>query len=270
MQPKVSIIIPCFNSGKFIGEAMHSVDLCDSKEMTEVIIVDDGSTDNDTLVLLQAYRQAGVTVLRQDNGGPAAARNLGIANAKGNYLFFLDSDNKIRKDYISNAVRYMEADNKIGVVYGRPAFFGDAEDIRFHSQAFDMSKILVDNYIDMCALVRKSMLDSIGNFDENRIIIGHEDWELWLRAGWAEWKFYFIDKVSFDYRVRNDSLITQVNGEYKIGLMKQYVYSKHWRIFLTNYVYLLEQNKYYQFDKKRPVRSLIKYASLKLKAKRKS
>src|SRR4051812_30462131 len=100
-EPVVSIIIPCYNSGKYLPEALDSISAYPDKGMYEVIIINDGSTDELTLSLLNNLQQNGEhIVLHQENKGPAAARNAGVKMAKAPYLLFLDSDNKIESNYI--------------------------------------------------------------------------------------------------------------------------------------------------------------------------
>ncbi|WP_201986368.1 glycosyltransferase family 2 protein [Hymenobacter rubidus] len=256
---KVSVVIPCYNSGEYLGDALSSVAKSEGGIHYEVIIVDDGSTDIKTKEFLRQLPSNKYTIVYQKNTGPAGARNRGIKEAAGEYILFLDSDNKIRASYIARAVDLFEKYPSIGVVYGNASFFGDSNAPRFKSKPFDLIRMLENNYIDMCSMVRRQVCEEVGGMDEARILIGHEDWDFWLRINELKWQFYFIDEVLFDYRIRTDSLVMQAVMADKYENMLQYFYSKHWRILLREYKYLVEQNAYYVFDRRNPFRSFLKY-----------
>lgn len=257
--PAVSIIIPCYNSGLYIPEAIASIDAYAGEYDYEVIIVDDGSTDKLTLDFLASLLKEKYIVIHQENQGPAAARNTGVEASKGKYILFLDSDNKIRTDYIDIGINIFDAHADVGVVYGNAAFFGTTSIAQFHPAEFDMVKILYSNYIDMCSLVRRKVWQEVGGLDEDRRLIGHEDWEFWIRIGKTKWRFFHINHVLFDYRIRTDSLTTQAAQEQKFTQMLSYVYGKHWELFRKYYKHLSRQFDYYKYDQAQPFRTFIKF-----------
>jgi len=259
LQPLISIIIPCYNSGQYLPDALESIKTYPDKNAYEVIIVDDGSTDQYTLNLLTKLQTEGYIIFKQENKGPAAARNTGVSNAKAEYLLFLDSDNKIRSSYIDQGIKILSTFQDVGVVYGNPAFFGSKTEERFVTRSFDMYSILINNYIDMCSVIRKKAWQEVGGFDEARILIGFEDWEFWIRVGAAEWKFYHVNETLFDYRVREDSVIKNALQPDKHRQMLNYVHTKHLTLFNKFYSELYEQSCYYSNDQKKPFRSFIKY-----------
>lgn len=257
--PFVSVIIPCYNSGQFLPEALGSVLRYPDKSVYEIIIVNDGSTDMATLALLEQLTADGHTIINQPNAGPGAARNTGIKAARGEYILFLDSDNKIRPAYIDRAIAVFKERPEIGVVHGNAAFFGVENKVQFVPQEFDMLKMLRSNYIDMCSAVRKSVLSQVGGFDENRIMIGHEDWELWIRIGASGWKFAHMPEILFDYRIREDSLTQQVGQAERLTKMIAHVRQQNARLYANYYHYLEQQLAYYSFDKRQPLRAFLKY-----------
>src|SRR5262245_10979391 len=95
----VSVVIPCFNLGRYLGEAVESVRR-QSRKPAELIIVDDGSTDAETLNLFERLAREGVTILRQANQGAPAARNYGIRNASGPYILCLDADDVLEPAFL--------------------------------------------------------------------------------------------------------------------------------------------------------------------------
>ncbi|AMQ57485.1 glycosyltransferase family 2 protein [Algoriphagus sanaruensis] len=224
----ISIIIPCFNSGAFLLEALVSCSESVFKDY-EILIVDDGSTDLITLqVLADLKSDPTLKILTKENAGPASARNLGVKHSTGQFLLFLDSDNLIRPEYLGKSLKILTEDSSIGMVYSRPAFFGDISDSLkvFETVEYSMDRLLVGNYIDMCTLVRREAFLEVGEFDEHPDLIGFEDWDLWIRMGQTSWRSYFIPEQLFDYRVRKGSVMGSLVEERR-KRMFFYIGSKH-------------------------------------------
>ncbi|MBC8084977.1 MAG: glycosyltransferase [Hymenobacter sp.] len=260
--PIVSIVIPCYNSGDFLPAALESVFRYPGPEPYEVIVVDDGSTDKHTQEVLQKAAAEGCQVIYQENKGPAAARNKGIAHARGEYILFLDSDNKIRPDYIRQGIAVLNHRPEVGVVYGKASFFGEVAAPRFAGQPFDPYQLLKENYIDMCSVIRRSMWEELGGLDEARLLMGHEDWEFWIRAAGAGWQFQYVDEILFDYRIRANSLITEAVQPEAYRTMLAYVHAKHAPQYVKAFDYLYWQHRAYEHDRHQPVRSFFKYLYL--------
>lgn len=231
----ISVIIPCFNSGLFLKEAIESVRNSE-KTKFEIVLVNDGSTDGFTLTLLEEFERKGIKVIHQANQGPAAARNKGVIHSASEYLLFLDSDNKIKTDYLTLAKDILDSSRDIGVVYSKASFFGelsDSED-RFLSRDFSKDSLLAGNYIDMCSIVRRVVFDEVGGFDEHKDLIGWEDWDFWIRISQTDWKFHFIDQELFEYRVRNESLMG-TSDQIRKEKMLQYLGMKHGYLIHNRY-----------------------------------
>jgi glycosyltransferase involved in cell wall biosynthesis len=226
----LSVIVPCYNSGLYIREAISSVTVNQTKTC-EIVVVDDGSTDAYTIQVLKEIEAAGHRVVRRVNGGPAAARNTGVHAAKGKYLLLLDSDNKIRPAYMEEGIRILDQYPRVGVVYGKAEFFGETAKPRFsQSQVFDLEEMLLGNYIDACTVIRRRAWEEVGGMDEHRQLIGHEDWDLWIRLGMAGWAFWAIDEVMFDYRIRTHSVITEASKPEHYQVTQDYVHAKYVRL----------------------------------------
>lgn len=256
----LSVIIPCYNSGAYLPDALESVDQAVKYAgfKCEVIVIDDGSTDPHTKKLLSQLPDRGYIVLAQSNGGPAAARNTGIRAAKGKYLLFLDSDNKVKDHFIKTAIDILETTSSVDLVHGKADFFGESDSPRFLSAPFDLNKILACNYIDICCIVKRKVCIDMGGFDEERSIIGFEDWEFYIRAHLKGYKFHYIDNSVYDYRILSNSLSQSHDIE---GLHRaySYVYAKYaWHVRHT-LTWTYSQYQMYQFDKQRPFRSCVKY-----------
>jgi len=225
----VSIIIACFNQGEFILDAVSSIESCQDA-VYEVIIVNDGSTDSLTQKVLSYLESKGYIVIHQSNKGVAQARNAGIDIARGRYILPLDADNKIRELYIKKGIEILDKYPEVGVVYGNPEYFGEKTGI-WEVPEFDIIQLLKDNYIDTCAVFRKTVWQDCGGYEPCLEIQGHEDWDFWLCVAEKGWKFYHVPEVLFDYRVRAGSLSSRFRNYEIYQKSKHYIYSKHINLY---------------------------------------
>ena len=235
----LSVIMPCFNHGSYIQEALDSIKKEEIKFSYEVIIVDDGSTDAFTLSKLEALKLEGYTVIHQKNGGPGAARNTAIQNAAGKYILPLDADNKITAAYINTGIPILE-EGKYQIIYCTPLFFGELAGSarRFTSKPFDIANLLEENYIDCCSLFTKEVWIKNSGFDTAIPYYGHEDWEFWINAYHNGFKFLFLKESLFYYRILANSEADKFKDENKLIADHQYIIKKHAALFLTQYLKL--------------------------------
>lgn len=224
-QPVVSIIIPCYNHGAYIREALQSILDCEDRHICEVLIIDDGSTDAGTIRELETLQNEGWTIIRQTNQGLSAARNTGIEHARAPFILPLDSDNKIRNTYL-RAASIMQQDESIDVVYGDACYFG-LKDGRWTNQPWSLQRIMLSNYIDACALIRASALQKAGGYD-TRLKLGYEDWDLWLRLSFRGCKFHYLPEICFDYRVVKGSMVRTLTGKKeRSNAVLEHIYELH-------------------------------------------
>ncbi len=221
----VSIIIPCYNHGHFLKETLMSVGPLVKDGTAEVIVVNDGSTDAATIQTLAELEKEGWRILHQENRGLSEARNTGIRSAQTSLILPLDSDNLIIPDFVRKATGILFRSAEIDIVYPDCMIFSDVE----HYQTvgpFDPCRLINDNYIDACAIFRKTLWDELGGYDKNLPGMGHEDWDFWVRALMAKKIFYYLPMAGFRYRVREDSMLRTVTR--KMGEEnRRYIYAKH-------------------------------------------
>jgi glycosyltransferase involved in cell wall biosynthesis len=200
-RPRLSVIIPCHNDGDYLIDAVASVKR--NAPATELVIVDDGSTQPRTREVLAALGEAGHRVIEQPHGGLSSARNRGIDASAGDYFLPLDADNRLLPGFAAEAVALLDADSGAGVVYGDRREFG-ARSGDVTVPEFDLPRMLSSNYIDACAVVRREVWSEGGGYD----VAFHdwEDWDFWLGAAARGWRFVRIPRPTFEYRVRPDSL----------------------------------------------------------------
>lgn len=251
----LSVIIPCFNDGRYLREALESIP--QYKDLNyEVIIVDDGSDEQYTIKVLDELKKEGCKVIWQENKGPSSARNAGIKEAKGEFILLLDADNKIDPEYIKRGLNILQSNPEVGVVYSDYRLFGGKKGKR-RSGKFDIQRLLYRNYIDTCALIRKKAWEEVGGFDANLDKYIWEDWVFWLDVYYKGWKFYYIPAPLFFYRVKKESRNKIADND----LMRQKLWDYISRKF-GNHIYR-EYRKLYR--RKRRWRYLIRRIITRIK-----
>jgi glycosyltransferase involved in cell wall biosynthesis len=208
--PKVSVIIPCFNQGIYLDEAVASV-LAQTFQDFEILIVDDGSTDAETVNMLQGYARPKTRVIHTDNQGLSMARNNGIREAMGVYILPLDADDKIGPGYLEDAVRILDRHPEIGIVYCEASYFG-VKGEHWDLPEYSLEKILNHNVIFCTAFFRKEDWTAVGGYNVN-MVYGWEDWDFWLSLIHRGRKVYRIPRVHFFYRLKETSMIQTMDEE---------------------------------------------------------
>ncbi len=227
---QVSIVVPCYNDGEYLLEAIASIENCQHDSL-EVIIINDGSDDKRTLDILAYLDTRGYRILEQENRGLADARNLGIENSSGDYILPLDADNRLRPDFIAKATDILDRDPEVGVVYGWIQLFGDDSEIR-KVPRFEVKRLLFGNFIDACAVFRRQIWYDAGGYDSDiPDKLGYEDWDMWLSATEAGWKFHCLQQVTFEYRVRSRSMVSRCNEPENRRRLFRYICRKHRHLY---------------------------------------
>lgn len=230
--PLLSVVIPCYNQSAYLEEAVQSVEAL-PVELYELILVNDGSTDPQALETLARMEQKGYRVIHQSNQGLPVARNTGMAAARAPYILPLDDDNRIHPDLAIRSVALLEANPDIGVVYSDCYLFGDRDEIR-RTGAFSLERLLVGNYIDACAVFRKSVWEQVGGYDVYLAHKGYEDWEFWLNTAAHNWKFQYIAEPLFYYRVRPHSMLSALTDPERRREVVRYIAAKHSALYAAH------------------------------------
>ena len=199
---KVSVVIPCYNAGLDLREAVQSA-LAQTWPDIEIIIVDDGSTDAATRQLLDGSTWPQVRVIRQGNAGPAAARNRAIREASGDYILPLDSDDILEPTYIAKAVAVLDARPDVGIVYCKAMKFG-AERGPWELPPYALTELVIGNVIFVSAMFRRSDWELVGGFDE-QLRFGIEDYDFWIKLVHRGREVVQLDEYLFNYRIREKS-----------------------------------------------------------------
>ncbi|HUK92197.1 MAG TPA: glycosyltransferase [Blastocatellia bacterium] len=206
--PNVSVIVPTYNNSRFVCQALDSI-VAQSFRNLEIIVIDDGSTD-DTAAALAPYRDL-ITLVRTRNQGPAAARNAGIKRAKGDFIAFLDSDDLWLPEKLDRQVAHLIAHPEIGIVFCDSETFGGGDHSRCRDRGNPWSEpgaaletLLTHRPIALSSVVvRKSCLAGAGMFDES--LRGAEDYNLFLRLS-RQFRFGVVDGALVRKRLHEDNL----------------------------------------------------------------
>ena len=235
--PRVSIVIPVFNTETlFLEEAVASA-LRQTYPDIEIVIVDDGSTREETLGLLEELRKKdSIQVVRQSNSGPSAARNTGIAAATGEYILPLDADDVIEPTYVQQAYEAMEKNPKLGLVYCRADYIG-AWSGPWELPDYSYPEILLGNCIFCTALFRKSDWEKVGGY-KTVMRLGWEDYEFFLSLIERGLGVYCIPQVLFHYRKHGPSRTTNTESNENMEILWSDIRRYHRCLFFKNYHFL--------------------------------
>ena len=216
---KVSIIIPLYNGAAEIGETLRALGEQMYKNL-EIIIVDDGSKD-DAASAIAAAGDARVTYVRQENQGPAAARNNGFARSTGEYIMFLDHDDILLPTAIEEAVRFLDEQHEYGAVYFDFRYYMNSHPPIYyrHRLAHDWEGNVFDNLLrvgPMCnpsqTLLRRSAL---AGATYETALVGSDDWDYFLQVASRGALFGFIPKVLVNRELSQSSFTGGMAGRVK-------------------------------------------------------
>lgn len=212
--PSVSVIIPCYNHGRYLAHAVRSV-LAQSYTNWEAIIVDDGSTDETHHVAAQ-FTDARIRYIHQRNQGLAAARNAGILAAQGRYLAFLDADDEWAPGFLDRCTNVLDGAPHLVGVYTQ-SYMIDPEGNRLPQSGGIVvapehlyERLLVRGFFTVHAvLVTADVVKEVGMFDTNLPGRGAEDWDLWLRIA-CRYPMIGLPEPLAGYRIHPVSMATNV------------------------------------------------------------
>lgn len=214
--PKVSVVITCYNYDQYIGDAVESV-LAQTWQDFEIIVIDDGSTDNTRLVMDKYRDNKKICYTLQENQGASRARNRGLLESKGEFIAFLDADDMWLQDKLARQLELFK-DQAVGVVYTRRYWInpigrivdGDERTLR---RGNILDYIFIDNIVCFSsAMVRKHLVDAVGGFDET-LPMGM-DYDLWVRLA-ALCKFDYVDQPLVKYRTGHANLSSNTIKRYE-------------------------------------------------------
>ena len=241
----VSILITNYNKAPFLNEAISSC-LNQKSDDFEVLLIDDGSTDNSQEIIKSFSEVKNFRYILNSNQGVIKTRNEGIKACKGQYVLQLDGDDKLGEGFLNLTVPVLENDKNVGIVYCNTSFFG-AKSGELELGKFTMEKQLRTNQIVITALFRKDdFLRTKGyshEFDK-----GYEDWDFWMSIIELKRNVVKIESVQFYYRILSDSRNIRISATTEREL-KYSIWKNHQSLYDTidlnpvNLLWDLEQLK---------------------------
>jgi glycosyltransferase involved in cell wall biosynthesis len=235
--PKVSVIIPCYNLGEFVEEAAESVEKQTYSDL-EIIIINDGSTDERTNRILREYDRPNTKVIHTENQGSANTRNCGVRESSGLYILPLDADDKIAPTYIEKAVKVMDDRPRVGIVYCEAEFFGDKTG-KWELPPYKFPEILLGNVIFCSALFRRSDWETVNGYNPN-MVSGLEDFDFWLSLIDLGRAVFRIPEVLFYYRQRANSRYKSKSPSQFVDLYTQ-LFRNHKELYEDNIHVLFQE-----------------------------
>lgn len=216
-EPLVSVVIATYNMGQYLPEAIESV-LRQTWESLEIIVVDDGSTDDTYNVMNRFKKDYRVRYIYTENQGQPKAKNRGLVEANGDFIGFCDADDIWQPDKLMIQIPEF-SDPKIGVVYSEVDYINqDGKPIK-KKQPYPRysgpvtNHLIIKNFIPFgTAIIRKECLLDVGYFDED-LPMGI-DWDLWLRYS-IKWDFKYIPKKTYVYRIWPGQMSKNYRGRYE-------------------------------------------------------
>lgn len=253
--PKVSIIIPCYNQGKYVAEAINSA-LRQTFKDIEIVCVNDCSTDNSVEIIKSfenKYKNF-IFLNNEENRGVIYSRNFAIKNCNGTYILPLDADDIIEPTYVEKAVKILDNNSNIGIVYCKAKIFGNY-DKYWNLKPFNKSDILYENCIFCSALFRKSDFLKIGGYNNN-MKYGCEDYDLWLSFIEQGLEVFQINEILFSYRQYDETSRTTISLKNKKEI---------WNNLIKNHInlYLNDENFLERLIFSNPIKTNKKYKKYK-------
>ena len=224
MNPLISVVIPCYNDGAYLPETISKLAF-QTEQSFEIIIVNDGSTDTNTIKVLEALNaQQNITVLHKENGRMSSARNYGVKHAKGRYIAALDADDYFDPTFFKKAIKIFEIEPSTAVVTSYIQFFGNNKR-KSKPRGGNAFNFLFSNQCPACAMVRKEIWDKVGGYDET-MKLGYEDWEFYIRITQLGFQVHLIPEYLLFYRQTDKSTLKNDTHPNRKQLI-DYILNKH-------------------------------------------
>jgi len=204
--PKVTVVIPCYNHGRFLDKAVDSI-LTQTFVDYEIFVINDGSTDPYTIRKLESYSKPKTTVFTKKNEHLSAARNYGISRSKADYILTLDADDYFAPEFLEKAVAILKSDKSVGIVTSWCQTFGVVKRLVKHELKVGAKAFLTHNPCHASCLFRRRCWEEAGGYDET-MRQGYEDWNFNIAVTKRGWMVHAIPEVLFHYRVGNVSMVT--------------------------------------------------------------
>ncbi len=252
--PIISVIIPCFNDGMYISETIEKIKAQTFKEF-EIIVVNDGSTDDNTLEILNKLSREDIIVLHKENGKMSSARNFGANHSKGSLLVTVDADDYFDTTFFEKAFSILNNHSNIAVVSSYVKMFGE-----FNSKSRPRGggefNFLFSNECSAAAMIRKSCWEEIGGYDEE-MKLGYEDWEFYIRIVQKGWQIYIMPEYLAYYRQTKKSTRINITEPNRKSIIN-YIITKHNNWYLKSLLELIDKKEIIYTERRTAYATILK------------
>jgi hypothetical protein len=222
---ETAVVIPCYNLGRFVEEAVDSV-VAQTRPAIEIVVVDDGSTDAQTIKVLGALKRRHTRVVRTPNRGLTAARNYGIRLVSAPYIVTLDADDLLEPTYLEITAERLDSQSALDFVTTAIRAFGGADYI-WAPVSCDLKSVLACGGPHAATIFRRRVWETLGGFDETHPIPGVENLDFWISAIERGCRGEIIPQPLLRYRVRADSMHHRAVDSGTYHLAMQALLRKH-------------------------------------------
>jgi O-antigen/teichoic acid export membrane protein/GT2 family glycosyltransferase len=219
--PTISVFLPCFNAHAYLPRALDSLRAQSFRDF-EIIIINDGSTDPETIALLDSLPDD-IRVVHQENRGLAGARNRGFREARADLILPLDCDDWLAPEFLADALATLESEPGKHFVFADLKLEGEADGV-LH-KPFNLFEQLYFNQLPYCMLMPRAAWEEIGGYDET-MRLGYEDWEYNIRLGLHGWIGLPLGKPHFHYHVSATGMLASTSRARHVELWR-YIRDKH-------------------------------------------
>lgn len=263
---KVSIIVPCFNQGRYLSATLDTV-LTQTYQDWECIILNDGSTDDSELIALSFVEKDQRFIYKyQINQGVCIARNNAINHSIGDYILCLDADDKISMEYLALAVEELNSDRDVKLVACHYSYFGKRTR-KVRLEPYSLDRLMGHNLFVNCSMFRRVDFEAVNGFNEN-MKLGLEDWDFWLSILESGGKVKYLDGIHFYYRIKAISNSrNQIASRNHYEILRKIIWRNHKKLYSEVYssplysseYLLVAESKEYRIGEimLRPFRSII-------------
>ena len=228
---KVSVIIPCFNSGSTINKTINSLRNQTWKNL-EIIVIDDGSNDQYTIKVIKNLKD--IKLITQLNKGLPNARNVGIENSTGKFFIPLDADDWLENDAIEKLLEALKKNKNASYAYSFLSLEGELNGTL--KKSYNFFEQLFLNQMPYCILLSKHIWSKVGKYDET-MVDGYEDWEFNIRLGINGYYGIVVQKPLFHYNVSSNGMLIS-NSLKKHGILWGKIQKKHFKTY--NFLSLID------------------------------
>ncbi len=228
--PTFSIVIPCYNQSKYLGDCLGSV-LAQTFENWEVIVIDDASTEGNVSASGESFQDRRIRFVRHDrNLGLAATRNTGFRLAQASLVLPLDADDMLTPTYLQKVGAALQDDPDADCAYPDFQLFGLRDDV-WHNQVYDAEKMTRGQWIPgPGTLMRRSLWERVGGYCEApELRPGNEDWDFWLGAVTKGVRAIYVQEALYLYRRHETSMVTRL--KYYDFQTREFMYCRHRALF---------------------------------------